>query len=127
MASDPKNTGLKSWQTFVTVLRAGMALDYPGNRPRGANAVSVIPQDVPEGSPVDGSRTGSWLRSEWDASVASADKIIYFWNTPIAWTVPGFGWVVPDVKHSTSTSAAQNRIREALKANRTPYAETPGH
>lgn len=125
MAADPANTGLKSWQTFVMVLRAGMALDYAGHRPRGASAVGVVPTDAPDGG--SGSRTGSWLGSQWDASVASADKIIYFWNTPIAYTIPGFGWVVPDVKHSATTTGAQNRIREALKDSGTPYAETPGH
>lgn len=124
MASDPSKTGLRSWQTFVAVLSAGMAVDHE-RKPRGAAGVSVIPQMAPDGG--RGSRTGSWLGSEWDASVASADKIIYFWNTPIAWTVPMFGWVVPDVNHSATTTGAQNRIREALKAAGVPFAETPGH
>ncbi len=124
MASDPKNTGLKSWQTFVSVLSAGMAADSE-RKPRGAAGVSVVPQMAPDGG--RGSRTGSWLGSEWDASVASADKIIYFWNTPIAYTVPGFGWVVPDVNHTPTTTGAQNRIREELKRTGTPFTETPGH
>lgn len=124
MASDPSKTGLRSWQTFVTVLSAGMAVDHE-RKPRGAAGVGVIPQTAPDGG--RGSRTGSWLGSEWDASVASADKIIYFYNTPIAWTVPMFGWVVPDVSHTATTTGAQNRIRAALKARGISYAETPGH
>lgn len=124
MASDPNKTGLQSWQTFVSVLRAGTA-EGQARKPRGASGVGVIPQTAPDGG--RGTRTGSWLGSEWDASVASADKIIYFYNTPIAWTVPMFGWVVPDVSHSATTTSAQNRIREELKRTGTPFAETPGH
>lgn len=124
MASDPYNTGLVSWQTFITVLRAGKAY-YHKTKPRGASAVDVIPSDAPDGS--GGSRTGSWLGSEWDQSVSRADKIIYFYNTPIAYTIPMFGWVVPDVKHSPTATSAQNRIRESLKARGISYAETPGH
>lgn len=125
MASDPYGMGLVSWQTFITVLRAGKALNGGGNRPRGAGAVDVIPTDAPDGG--RGSRFGSWLDSEWDASVSRADKIIYFYNTPIAYTIPMFGWVVPDVSHTPTTTGAQNRIREALKARGISYAETPGH
>lgn len=125
MASDPYSTGLPSWQTFVTILREAKALNGGGNRPRGAGAVDVIPQDAPDGG--RGSRTGSWLGSEWDESVSRADKIIYFYNTPIAYTVPMFGWVVPDVSHTATTTGAQNRIRAALKARGISYAETPGH
>lgn len=55
-----------------------------------------------------------WL--EGPEGVRNADYIVYSYQTPIAWHVQGFGWIMPDTKYSVTTSKAQSRIRPAVSA-----------
>lgn len=68
-------------------------------------------------------REPDWRLTGWDLgrlpvefyeSVNRASYIVWSYGTPIAWWVPGsvdHGWIMPDVRYSTSTSAHQNKIR----------------
>jgi hypothetical protein len=93
------------WREYVRVLRAAMALDGPGNRPRGADQVGAVPMPGE-----------SMLPGEWGDKVFWATHVIYHHATPIAW-IDGSGgeWVVPGVSYGPQTSAAQKRIRAALE------------
>lgn len=109
-----ENMGTDGWRIFVQVLKAGAALDTNGNRPRGANGVNAFPVQAPDGG--KGTR-GSRLDDRWTGMIGNADRIIYFYSTPIAWTIVGRGgWVVPSDTYTPTTSGAQNRIREALES-----------
>lgn len=57
-----------------------------------------------------------WGRLPYDyrESVKRADYVVYSYSTPIAWHVPGEGWVVPDEKYSVTTTIHQNKIRVAV-------------
>lgn len=114
--------GTQDWQAYTAALKAGAAADRSGTRPRGAAGVNAFPQTAPDAG---GGERGSRLDDKWADSVERADRIIYFWSTPIAWTVPGLGWVVPADTYTPTTTGAQNRIREALKANGVTFTETP--
>lgn len=54
------------------------------------------------------------LPREWWEDVSRADYIVWSYDTPIAWRIPGEGWVVPDVSYSVTTSCHQGKIRAAL-------------
>lgn len=69
------------------------------------------------------------LDSQWVDSARSADYIVISHATPIAWHVPGTGWIVPakgtlgDDAESVTTTRYMNKIRAALSKLGT-YAET---
>ena len=56
-------------------------------------------------------------------SLRSADYTVWSYATPIAWHHPGTGWVIPDVKHSSTTSRHQSILRRALPDHRTDWQD----
>lgn len=56
------------------------------------------------------------LREQHAASHESHGRmyIVYSYSTPIGWIAPGFGWVVPKVRHSTTTSKHQGLVRRGV-------------
>ena len=114
--------GTDGWRLFVDVLKAGAALDTGTNRPRGANGVNAYPQKAPDS---DGGERGSRLDDAWLPSVRDAERVIYFWSTPIAWTMRDGTWVVPSDNYTSTTTGAQNRVRAALVRAGVVYADLP--
>lgn len=70
------------------------------------------------------------LDTEWRASVDRADYIVWSWWTPIAWRIPGEGWVIPAAGtfgqnvETMSTVRHINKIRTAV-GSLGGYRETP--
>jgi len=114
--------GTAGWRLFVDVLKAGAALDTGTNRPRGANGVNAYPQTAPDAG---GGERGSRLDDAWLPSVRDAERIVYFWSTPIAWTMANGTWVVPSDSYTSSTTGAQNRVRAELAKAGVTYADVP--
>lgn len=54
------------------------------------------------------------LPAEYSDSARSADYVVYSYDTPIAWHVPGEGWTIPDHKYSVTTSAHQGKVRTCI-------------
>jgi hypothetical protein len=44
------------------------------------------------------------------------DYVVTSYGTPIAWHDTRFGWAMPDVRYSVTTSKAQGRIAPAVAA-----------
>lgn len=47
------------------------------------------------------------LPAEWHESLGRADYVVTSYATPIAWHIPGEGWVRPEVRYSRTTSRHQ--------------------
>lgn len=56
---------------------------------------------------------GRLPRDHWD-SFYSCDYAVWSYLTPIAWHIPGTGWVMPDVRYSPSTGRQQSQLRMAF-------------
>jgi hypothetical protein len=54
------------------------------------------------------------LPAQYHASARRADYTVWSYATPIAWHVPGAGWVMPDERYSVTTTKQQGRIGTAL-------------
>lgn len=96
--STKQMTTREGWWKFVPVLEAREAFKTHG---------SLKGTDNPQW------RFGE-MPYEYRDSVKQADYVVYSYSTPIAWHVPNEGWVVPQVKYSTTTTRHQNMISVAV-------------
>ena len=94
-----KLTTRSSWMDFRNVLQRREGFTTSGAL-RGVERPSYV-------------STGS-LPREWHTSALSADYVVYSYSTPIAWHVPGMGWVMPDTKYSVTTSRHQSKVATAI-------------
>jgi hypothetical protein len=110
------NAGTEIWKQYMDALRAGGAVDHPGQKPRGASAVSPFPMNGEV----------SQLPLIWEDDAEHASHVIYHHGTPVAW-IDGRdnGWVIPPESYSPTTSGVQNRIRARLE--RIGYRHKPKH
>lgn len=100
-------SGEKSgWQHYAATLDAGLPFRTSGDLC---------------GAPVrPGTTDPGRLDTEWRASLDRADYIVWSWWTPIAWRIPGEGWVIPAAGtfganvESTTTVRHLNKIRSAV-------------
>jgi hypothetical protein len=106
--------GDASWQAYARVLDAGEQFEAGANL-RGN-----------KGAPGQFGR----LDVSWHSDVKRADYVVYSYMTPIAWRVPGEGWVIPargtfgfDVETRT-TVCHINKIRTAV-GSLGKYRQTP--
>lgn len=51
---------------------------------------------------------------EYNERRGHIDYTVLSYATPIAWHDDEFGWTVPDVQYSTTTSKSQGRVRAAV-------------
>ncbi|MFE0472600.1 hypothetical protein ACFW2V_13395 [Streptomyces sp. NPDC058947] len=104
------------WEDYARTLEAGIAFRTSGDFC---------------GAPVQPGATDlGRLDTEWRASLERADYVVWSWWTPIAWRIPGEGWVIPaagtfgqDVE-TRSTVRHINKIRTAVRSF-AEYRETP--
>lgn len=102
------NAGTEQWRLFMDVFAEAAALHVPGNRPRGAAYVTVVPA----------SGEMSQLPEEWEADARHASHVIYHYGTPVAWiSILDGKWVVPPDFYSPTTSGVQSRIMARLGGN----------
>ena len=47
-------------------------------------------------------------------TIEEADFIVYSYWTPIAWHIPGEGWIIPPVSYSSSTGRHMSYVRQAV-------------
>lgn len=93
-----------SWQAYARVLEAGEQFDAGPNL-RGH-----------KGGPGQFGR----LDSSWHESVGRADYVVCSYMTPVAWRVPGEGWIIPARgtvgygAESQTTVTHMNKIRTAV-------------
>lgn len=83
----------------------------PFNSSRSSNFFGEIHR--PGGYVYTGYLPGSLKSTD---TVSQADFIVYSYRTPIAWHIPGEGWIVPPVTYSVSTSRHQQSVRMALSS-----------
>lgn len=53
-------------------------------------------------------------------TVGQADYIVFSYSTPIAWHIPGEGWIIPPASYSITTSMHQGVARWAASGNVSP-------
>lgn len=103
-----------AWWDYAAVLEAGEEFTTSG---------------ALEGGPCPGG-VEAWSRgrlaAEWYESVARADYVVWSYATPIAWRIPGEGWVIPDDGYSVTTTRHQNKIRTAVGSFCPDYRRTAG-
>lgn len=101
-----------SFQDYARVLNAGKAFETSGSL--GGGAVN---------NGVSGSSAGR-LDPKWHPSVGRADYVVWSYGTPIAWRIPGEGWVIPEDTYSVTTSKQQGKIRAAVGSFAGEYITT---
>ena len=93
--------------------------DFQGSNLRAAHyrrhpGMSVLPADwrLPSMGVLPAAQRRT-LAADFDLAGALGEElyVVYSYATPIAWYAPSFGWVVPDVKCSPTTSRHQSRVR----------------
>ncbi|MCP9209547.1 hypothetical protein [Streptomyces cucumeris] len=94
-----KNSSVES---YARVLDAGDAFKTEGSLGGG-----------PVTHGVSGGSAGR-LDAKWHLSVGMADYVVWSYGTPIAWRIPGEGWVIPEDSYSVITSRQQHKIRAAV-------------
>jgi hypothetical protein len=69
----------------------------------------------------EGSAAGNVFKNVHDA-----DYVVMSYQTPIGVHSPTHGWVIPDVKYSTSTSKHQTYTRRGAEASGRPVVKDTG-
>jgi len=65
-------------------------------------------------STLTGQLPRTWRDLYLDDLARGMDYVVWSYSTPIAWHSPRFGWVVPNVKYSVTTTIQQGVVRTAL-------------
>lgn len=68
----------------------------------------------------EGSAAGSAFKDVHDA-----DYVVMSYQTPIGVHSPTHGWVIPDVKYSTTTSKHQTYLKRGAEASGRPVTKAP--
>lgn len=100
------------WVAFAEAMRERAAFSGGGGPCHGCPKIPGVPMFT----------TGK-LDEGWYESVAEADYVVYSYQTPIAWHIPGMhAWMVPETRYqndegkpSKTTTRHQNMIRTAAQ------------
>ena len=77
-----------------------------GQTKTGAMSVDRYRVGFPRTTPYQGSLPKSWARLLSDRFGAGRiEAVIYSYSTPIAWLDADYGWIIPIVRYSTTTSS----------------------
>lgn len=93
-----------SWLTFRDTLAALTPFRTYGN----------LSGDRHEPGYIEPGRLPEPYRTELHSRNRHIDYVVWSYGTPIAWHDTERGWVMPDVKYSTTTSKAQGRIAPGI-------------
>lgn len=111
---DGQIVGDARWEAYARVLDAGDEFTTSGHLKGQPGAPGAFGR----------------LDVRWHAEVREADYAVYSYQTPIAWRIPGEGWVIPARgtlgygAESNTTVTGMNKIRTACQSLG-GYRETP--
>lgn len=86
--------------------------EYVGRREAFCNGNNTVHGRWHRYMPSTGRLPAAWAQDLRSAFKADAEiYVVFSYSTPIAWFVPGEGWVEPDVKYSVTTSKQLGQVR----------------